>query len=89
MIVRVHKCSTFGVKKFSTKSLQFIPNLLINNQHIPAVEIGESFRYLGRYFDYEMTNEQHQWGAKAALTDLLQRIHSLNIHPRSELMLYQ
>ena len=89
MIVRVDKFSTFGVKKFSTKSLQFTPNLLINNQRIPAVKIGESFRYLGRYFDYEMSNKQHQLGAKATLTDLLQQIDSLNIFRKSKLLLYQ
>ena len=89
MVVRVDKCSTFGVKKFSTKSLQFTPKLLINNQRIPAVKIGESFRYLGRYFDYEMSNKQHQLDAKATLTDLLQQIDSLNIHPKSKFLLYQ
>ena len=66
MIVRVDKCSTFGVKKFSTKSLQFTPNLLINNQRIPAVKIGESFRYLDLYFDYELSNKQHQLGAEVS-----------------------
>ena len=85
MIVRVDKCSTFGIKKLSTKSLQFTPNLLINNQIIPAVKIGEPFRYLGRYFDYEMSNKQHQLDAKATLTDLLQQIDLLNIHPKSKL----
>ena len=89
MIVRVDKCSTFGVKKFSTRSLQFTPNLLINNQHIPAIKIGESFRYLCRYFDCEMSNKQHQLDAKATLTDLLQQLDSLNIHPKSKLLLYQ
>ena len=89
MIVRVDEFSTYGVKKFSTKSLQFTPNLLINNQCIPAVKIGESFRYLGRYFDYEMCNKQPQLDAKAALTDLLQQIDSWNIHPKSKLLLYQ
>ena len=63
MIVQVDKCSTFGVKKFSTQSLQLTPKLLIYSQRIPAVKIGESFRYLGRYFDYEMSNKQHQLDA--------------------------
>ena len=87
--IYIYKCSTFGVKKFSTKSLQFTPKLLINNQRIPAVKIGEAFRYLGRYFDYEMSNKQLQLDAKATLTDLLQQIDSLNIHPKSKRLLYQ
>ena len=89
MIVRVDKCSTFGIKNFSSKSLQFTPNLLNNNQSIPAVKIGESFRYLGRYFDYEISDKQHQLDAKATLTGLLQHIDLLNIHLKSKLLLYQ
>ena len=49
MIVRVNKCSTFGIKKVVSKSIQFLPKLIINNTLIPCIEIGESFKYLGRY----------------------------------------
>ena len=35
MIIRVDKCSTFGIKKVITKSVQYLPKLLINNQLIP------------------------------------------------------
>ena len=51
MIIRVDKCSTFGIKKAISKSVQYLPKLLINNRLIPTVKIGESFEYLGRYFD--------------------------------------
>ena len=43
MIIRVDKCSTFGIKKAITKSVQHLPKLLINNRLIPAINIGESF----------------------------------------------
>ena len=36
-----------------------------------------------------MSNKQHQLDAKATLTDLLQQIDLLNIHPKSKLLLYQ
>ena len=45
MIIRVDKCSTFGIKKTLTKSVQYLPKLLINNQLIPKISIGEAFQY--------------------------------------------
>ena len=34
MIIRVDKCSTFGIKKAITKSVQYLPKLLISNQQL-------------------------------------------------------
>ena len=42
MIIRVDKCSTFGIKKAITKSVQYLPKLLINNNLIPTIKIGEA-----------------------------------------------
>ena len=60
MKIRVDKCSTFGIQKHSTKSIQYKPNLLINNKLVPRIKIGESFLYLGRYFDFDMSDEKHK-----------------------------
>ena len=54
MIIRVDKCSTFGIKKALTKSIQYLPKLLINKQLIPKINIGEAFQYLGRYFSFNI-----------------------------------
>ena len=51
MLIRVDKCITFGIKKFSTSSLQFQPKLFINSKIVPPVRNGESFKYLGRFFN--------------------------------------
>ena len=59
MIIRVDKCSTFGIKKTLTKSIQYLPKLLINKQLIPKINIGEAFQYLGRYFSVNMSDEHH------------------------------
>ena len=40
MIIRVDKCSTFGIKKASTSSVQYLPKLILNHDLIPTVEIG-------------------------------------------------
>ena len=60
MIIRVNKCSTFGIKKALTKSIKFLPKLIINDSRLPAVEIGKSFCYLGRYFVFEMSYNEHK-----------------------------
>ena len=50
MIIRVDKCSSFGIKKVFSKSVQYLPKLLIDNQLIPPANIGKPFEYLGRFF---------------------------------------
>ena len=57
MIIRVDKCSTFGIKKASTSSIQFHPKLILNNAVIPPIDIEKSFRYLNRYFNFSMNNK--------------------------------
>ena len=88
MVIRVDKCTTFGIKKVSTSSLQFQPKLLINSELIPPVKQGESFKYLGRYFNFDMDNKDHKELVKSSLQTMLKTIDSLNIHPRNRLLLY-
>ena len=88
MTIRVDKCTTFGIKKFSTRSLQFQPSLLINHAPVPTVRQGESFRYLGRYFDFAMSNQVHKNKLSSLFTELLKEIDSLPLHPKNKLLLY-
>ena len=67
MKIRVDKCVTFGTKKSSTKSTQFKPRLIIDGIRVPAVKSGDPFRYLGRHFDFDMSNNMH----KSELSDTL------------------
>jgi hypothetical protein len=55
------KCSTFGIKKVWTKSVQYLPKLLIKNGLIPTIQIGESFKYIGRFFDFHMSDQELPW----------------------------
>ena len=55
VVIRVHKCVTFGIKKFSSCSLQFQPELLINSEVVAPVKKDESFKYLGRFFKFEQS----------------------------------
>ena len=36
------------------------PKVFIDSELVPTVKSGESFKYLGRYFNFEMNNEVHK-----------------------------
>ena len=89
MVIRVHKCVTFGIKKFSSRSLQYEPKLFVNNKTVPTVKSGESLKYLGRYFNFKMDNKVHKEKLQSCLVDMLTNIDSLSILPKNKLLLYQ
>ena len=89
MSIRVDKYVTFGIKKFSSRSLQYEPKLLINNEIVPTVKSGDSFKYLGRYLNFEMDNAVHKEKLKSSLLDTLTCIDALPVLPKNKLLLYQ
>ena len=89
MIIRVDKCSSFGIKKHSsTKSIQYQPKLFVNNQLVPRIEIGKSFCYLGRYFDFNMSDERHKSELCDLFNNIISKIDELPLHPRNKILLY-
>ena len=88
MLIRVDKCSSFGIKKFSTRSLQFQPKVLINSTLVPTVKNGESFKHLGRFFNLEMDNNDHESLHLSSLQNMLKTVDSLHIHPKNKLLIY-
>ena len=88
MIIRVDKCSTFGIKKALTKSIQYLPKLIINNSLIPAIELGKSFCYLGRYFDFEMTKNEHKLELVSLITNLMKEIDLKPLYPKDKILAY-
>ena len=89
MVIRVEKCSTFGIKKAVSKSAQYLPKLLISNNLIPTVKIGASFEYLGRYFDFGMSNQDHKSKLICLADDLMSYIDLKPLHPKNKLLLYR
>ena len=89
MIIRVDKCVPFGIKNFSSRSLQFQPTLFIDTDLLPVFNSGKSFKYLGRYFNFEMENENDEVHLKSSLLDMMNLIDSLRILPKNRLLLYQ
>ena len=84
MIIRVDKCSTFGIRKLCTKSVQYLPKLLINGVLIPCVEMGESFRYLGRFFDFNVSNNKHMSELSCLVQDLMSSIDIKALRPKTQ-----
>ena len=87
MMIRVDKCITFGIKKFTTKPAQYKPKLLINTELVPCVEIGDSFRYVGRYFDFGTSNAVHKPELFQTVTDIMSKTDLVLLQPRFKLQL--
>ena len=52
---------------------------------IPPVELGESFKHLGKHFNYKMNSKPVEQELEAAITDYLQKIHNLPLHPKHKI----
>ena len=84
MIIRVGKCSTFGIQKLCTKSVQYLPKLLINGVLIPCVENGNGwiFSLLGCFFDFNTSNNQHMSELSSLAQDLMNDVDIKPLHPK-------
>ena len=89
MIIRVDKCHSFRIKKSGTSSKQFQPKLFVNNEIIPPVKQDEYFTYLGRHFDYKMTNNQHKDDLLSDTKNIMKKIDDLPLHPKNKILIYQ
>ena len=87
--IRVDKCITLGIKKFSTCSMQLETKLLINSETVPPVQKGTSLRYFSCHFNFEMNNDEHMSSLQSSFPDMLSEIDSLSILPQNRLRFYQ
>ena len=88
MLIRVDKCHTFGIKKVNTAAKQIKPKLYINNKIIPPIESGDSFIYLGRYFNFSMSDKDHETSILNKINDNMAIIDKLPLHPKNKLKIY-
>jgi len=72
MEIRIDKCNSFAMVKQKSVYCQILPNISINVGKIPPTPIGESFRYLGRMFDFDLKGELEKQDIVTMLTKLLQ-----------------
>ena len=55
---------------------------------MPSVKNGESFKCIGRFFNFEMSNENHKTKLLSLFTSLLKEIDGLPLHSKNKLLLY-
>ena len=79
MIITVDKCSKLGISKLSTASIHYLPKLFINQVTIPTVDIGKSFKHLGRFFYFLMDNIDHVSEVLQLITDLMRKLMKFHV----------
>ena len=89
MSIRIDKCHAFGMAKIKTASKQVSPKLYLSNTLIPPVKQNESFIYLGKHFDFGMSSEQHKTSLTERLTDMMNTVDQLPLHPKHKIGIYQ
>ena len=89
MTIMVDKCTTFGIKKSSACSMQFKTTLLINNETNSPVQKEAFWKYLGHYFNFEMSNDEHISSLKTSVPSMLSEIDSPPVLPQKQFCLYQ
>ena len=85
MQLRIDKCQSFGMRKLNGLYSQFLPNLTIDDDNVPAVKMNESFKYLGKIFDAKMDNFEAKSLLKLRLEKLLKTTSDLNIKAQLKL----
>jgi hypothetical protein len=80
MFIRRDKCSAFAMQKREGKYIQVKPNISLKGGHIPTIEIGDSFVYLGRIFNFDCNEGKAKENLERKLENLLVVTDSLQIN---------
>ena len=72
-----------GLQSADDESNQFQPNLIINGSLILTVKTGASFQYLGRHFDFNMSNNTHKSELSQLTNSILTDMYLLPLHPKN------
>ena len=89
MTIKASKCHSFGICKKGTTSTQYKPKLYLDNALVPPVKLDDCFTYLGRHFDFKMSDDKHKSELIETITDQIEIIDKLPLHPKNKLKLYQ
>ena len=68
--------------------MEFKPKLFLVREKVPTVDMDKSFKYLGRWYNFEMDNAEHKANIIQLTNDILMKIDSLPLHPRNKILLY-
>jgi hypothetical protein len=88
MEIRLDKCNSFGMLKMNSSYCQVQPKISINAGNVPPIPIGGSFRYLGRFFDFELKGEMEKNEIAEKLGNLLKITSELNVRPQTKLKIF-
>ena len=88
LTIRVDKCKTFGIKKTITRSMQFKQKLFLLREQVPTVDMDKRYKYLGRWYNFEMDKAKHKANIIQLTNVILMKIDSLLLHPRNKILLY-
>ena len=69
MTIKASKCHSFGICKKCTNSTQYNTKLYLDNALVPLVKLDDCFTYLGRNFDFKMSDDKHYSELIDAITD--------------------
>ena len=75
LIIRVDKCTTFGITKIGSSACHFRPYMIIG-------EIGDSFIYLGKSFSFDMSTEHEKNESITDSNKYISIINQLPLHPK-------
>ena len=89
MDIRLDKCLTFGAVKRGTKFQQILPSINLRDKGmIPAVPLGESFKYLGKIFDFPSLNTKPREDFETKIKKILVKISSLKVKSQTKLKIF-
>ena len=89
LIVRVDKCSVFGINKSKTESAQYQPYVTINPERIRPIKNGDSFTYLGKDFNFNMNCDHVKENLMKTIREYTNSIDTLPIHPLCKIEICQ
>ena len=79
MVIRLDKCTTFGMTKRDGVFQQIESALFINQEKISAIPIGSHFVYLGKIYDFDLANERAKQVVKEKLQTMLRTTSLLRV----------
>jgi hypothetical protein len=85
MDIRLDKCSSFGMLKKGNQFSQILPNVWLKSGLISATPLNKDFTYLGKLFNFNMSNESAKAAAITKLDLLLDTTSSLPVKPQMKL----
>ena len=81
LIVRVDKCSVFGMKKSKTESINYQIYVTINREKVRPIKNSGNFTYLGKDFNFNMNCDHVEESLVKTICGYTNRIDTLPSHP--------